>query len=62
MKAVIIFIDNTHAPIGRWYFQNLQQMPLGTAEVVGFPVKDDTVGNKVKVVIPATDTLVSCLQ
>jgi hypothetical protein len=37
-------------------------MPFGTAKVVGFPVEYDTVGNKVKAVIPTADTLVARLQ
>jgi len=37
-------------------------MPLGTAKVLGFPVKDDAVGNKVEVIVAATDALVTRLQ
>jgi hypothetical protein len=36
-------------------------MPLGAAKVIGFPVKDDTIRNKVEMIISSTDTLVAQL-
>ena len=40
MESIIVFIDDAHATIGWGNFQHIQQMPLGTAKIVGFPVKD----------------------
>ena len=62
VKAVIVLIDDAHAAIGRRNLQNLQQMPFRFAKVIGFSVKDDAVGNEVKVIVAATDTLVAWLQ
>ena len=43
-------------------FQHLHQMPLGATKIVGFPVENDAVGNKVEVVVPTSDALVTRLQ
>ena len=37
-------------------------MPFRSAEVVGFPVEQDAVGNIVKVIIATTDALIARLQ
>jgi hypothetical protein len=37
-------------------------MPFGTAKVIGFPVEKDAVGGIVKVIIAATDALISRFQ
>ncbi len=34
MKAIVIFIDDTHTTIGRRDFQYLQQMPFGPTKIV----------------------------
>ena len=39
-----------------------QEMPFGATKIVGFPVKEDAVGNKVKVIVPTADALVPRLQ
>ena len=62
VETVIVLIDDSHATISRWNLQHLQQMPLGPSKVVGFPVEDDAVGNKVEVIISTTDALVTRLQ
>ena len=62
MEAIIIRIDDSHATIRRRYFQCFQEMPFGATKIVGFPVKEDAVGNKVKMVVPTADALVTPLQ
>ena len=37
MESIIVFIDDAHTAIGRWYLQYLQQMPFGTAKIIRFP-------------------------
>ena len=62
VEAVIVLINDSHTTIGRRNFQYLQQMPLGAAKVIGFPVEDDAVGNKVEVILATTDALITRLQ
>ena len=40
----------------------IEQMPLGTAKVVGFPVEQDAVGGIVEMIIAATDALIARFQ
>ena len=61
VESVIVLIDDSHSSIGRRNFQYIQQMPLGAAKVIGFPVKDDTIRNKVEMILSSTDTLVAQL-
>ncbi|MBO4443539.1 MAG: hypothetical protein J5814_02055 [Bacteroidaceae bacterium] len=37
-------------------------MPPGTSKVVGFPVENDSVGNKVEEIVTAADALIIWLQ
>ena len=62
METVIVLIDDAKATIGRGDFQRIHQMPLGASKIVGFPVKDDTVGNEVEGIIATTNALVAWLQ
>ena len=62
VESVIVLIDDSHSSIGRRNFQNIQQMPLGAAKVVGLSVENDTIGNEVKVIIAASYALITLLQ
>ena len=62
METVVVLVNNPKTTIGRGDFQHIQQMPLGTAKVVGLSVENDAIGNKVKMIISSTNTLITRLQ
>ena len=62
MFAVIILIDETETAIDGRDVEGVQQMPLGSAEVVGETMKQEAVGDIVKLIIATPETLVSRLQ
>ena len=62
METVIIRIDDLHTSIGGRNLRCFQQMPLGTAKVVGLPIEKDAVGSIVEMILAATDALIARLQ
>ena len=59
VEAIVVLIDYSHATIGRWNLQNLQQMPFRFAIVIGFSVKNDAIGNKVEMIVAASYALIT---
>ena len=62
VEAVVIDIHEAKPSVDGGHLQPFQQVPLRSAEIVGAAVEDDAVGNEIKRIIAAADTLVARLQ